>query len=125
MLASAASKNAGAGFPKTSAVPWLANSSAATNAPASKLSVPSASLKDPVLRKCNQFGAGNQLTKRAIETCIMEGLTGIADHDCAMNAIEIIFEFQGQIWMNEKRGEQSFLANHSRAPRAGVKAHSQ
>ena len=46
MLVSAASKNPGAGFPKTSAVRRLANSSAATNAPASKLSVPSASLKD-------------------------------------------------------------------------------
>ena len=34
----------------------------------------------------------------------MEGLSGIADHDCAMNAIQIVFEFLGQIWMNEKRG---------------------
>ena len=34
MLASAASKNSGAGFPRTSAVRWLANSNAATNAPA-------------------------------------------------------------------------------------------
>ena len=46
MLVSAASKNSGAGLPKTSALCWLANSSAATNAPASKLSRPSASLKE-------------------------------------------------------------------------------
>ena len=46
MLVSAASKNSGAGFPKTSALCWLANSSAAMNAPASKLSRPSSSLKE-------------------------------------------------------------------------------
>lgn len=34
----------------------------------------------------------------------MEGLSGIANHDCAMNAIQIVFEFLGQVWMNEKRG---------------------
>lgn len=39
-------KNSGAGFPKISALCWLANSSAATNVPASKLSRPSASLKE-------------------------------------------------------------------------------
>jgi hypothetical protein len=43
----------------------------------------------------DQFGAGNQFTKGAIETCIVEGLSGIADHDCAMNAIQIVFEFLG------------------------------
>ena len=59
-------------------------------------------LEGPVLRKRNQFGARNQLTKRVIEICILEGFSSIADHDCAMNAIQI--EFLGQIWMNEKRG---------------------
>ena len=47
-------------------------------------------LEGPVLRKRNQFGAGNQLTKRAIEATV-EGFSDIADHDCAMNAIQIIF----------------------------------
>ena len=61
-------------------------------------------LEGPVLRKCNQTGAGDQLTKRPIETCIAEGLSSIANHDCSISAIRIILEFLDQIWMNEKRG---------------------
>ena len=34
----------------------------------------------------------------------MEGLSGVADHYCAICAIRIILEFPDQIWMNEKRG---------------------
>ena len=34
----------------------------------------------------------------------MEGLSGVADHYCAICAIRIILEFLDQIWMNEKRG---------------------
>ena len=53
----------------------------------------------------------------------MEGLSGVADHYCAICAIQIILEFPDQIWMNqEDEGEQSFLANHSRAAWAGVKS---
>jgi len=61
-------------------------------------------LEGPVLRQCNQIDAVNQLTECVIETCIVEGFSSITDHDCAMGATRIIFEFLGQIWMNEKRG---------------------
>lgn len=67
-------------------------------------------LEGPVLRQRYQLSAVYKFAERAVETCIIERVSGIADDDRAMSATRNLFKFFHQIRMNEKRGNAIVLS---------------